>query len=283
MKQKIIRAGNTELVLCFLRFLDSKHIEYDVEYLRRFIKHLYTSSGYFDQHDTLRNAFTVNIEQYLDIWKESLKQCELLALQDSIDVIQAICPSEQEAFFQSLNLTTLTYHNSFDYERFSSLTIESNLFVVSPFAPIIDAQYTSGNLVFVRPQFKPKSFRSMRFPYLFESTEFGNSLEALAYLKKQLELEIKQDAMSPISTIDAIALSCGCYGAPLAAHAHQLGINAYYFGGDLQIYFGIMGGRWRASFEEQAWFEKQKPHWVMEVASEFIPPNSVSIENACYW
>jgi hypothetical protein len=274
---KIIRAGTSELILCFLRFLDSKNIEYDFEYLRRFIKHLYTSSGYFDQHDALRNAFTVSIEQYLDIWKESLQGSELLVLQDSIDLIQAICPSEQEAFFQSLNLTTLTYRNSFDYGRFSSLSKESNLLVVSPFAPIIDAQYASGNLAFVRPQFKPKSLRSMQFPYLFESTQFGNSLEALAYLKNQLEQETEQEL------IDAVALSCGCYGAPLAAHAHQLGINAYYFGGDLQIYFGIMGGRWRASFEQQAWFEKQKPYWVMEIGSELIPTNHKHIENSCYW
>jgi hypothetical protein len=280
---KIIRAGNTELILCFLRFLDSKSIEYDVKYLRRFLKHLHTSSGYFDQQDTLRNAFTPSSEQFLDIWKESLKQTELLVLQDSIEVIQAIYPSEQEAFFQSLNLAVLTYRNSFDYERFSSLIIESNLLVVSPFAPIIDAQYTSGNLTFVRPQFKPKRFRSMRFPYLFESTQFNNSLDALAYLKNQLDQEIKQDVMDTMSSVDTIVLSCGCYGAPLATYAYQLGINAYYFGGDLQIYFGIMGGRWRASFEQQAWFEKQKPYWVMEVSEEFIPTNHEQIENSCYW
>ena len=274
---KIIRAGNTELILCFLRFLDSKNIDYDFDYLRRFLKHLYTSSGYFDQLDTVRNAFTPSLEQFLGIWKAGLEESELLVLQDSIDVIQAICPGEQEAFFQSLKLTTITYRNSFDYERFSNLTSESNLFLVSPFAPIMDTQYTSGNLAFVRPQFKPKSLRSMQFPYLFESTQFGNSLEALAYLKNELEQEIKQGA------VDAIALSCGCYGAPLAAHAHQLGINAYYFGGDLQIYFGIMGGRWRASFEQQDWFEKQKTYWVMEVGSQFIPTNHEQIENSCYW
>lgn len=280
MTQKMIRAGNTELVLCFLRFLDSKNIEYDFEYLHRFLKHLYTSSGYFDQADNLHNGFTTNIVQFLDLWKESLQESDLLVLQDSVDLIQAICPSEQEAFLQSLNLASISYRNSFDYERFSSLTKDSNLLVVSPFAPIIEQQYESGNLQFVRPQFKPHNLSSMRFPYFFESTQFNNSLEALTILKIQLNQKIEQAA---VDTVDAVALSCGCYGALLADHAYQLGINAYYFGGDLQIYFGIMGGRWRASFENQAWFEKQKPYWVMAVGSEFIPTSHQQIENSCYW
>lgn len=277
MAQKIIRAGNTELVLCFLRFLDSKNIQYDFEYLRRFLKHLYISSGYFDQQDNLRDGFTSNLEQFLSIWKESLQDCELLVLQDSIDVIQEICPSEQEAFFQSLHLATLTYRNSFDFERFSSITKNSHLLVVSPFAPIIEKQYESGNLQFVRPQFKPQNLSGMRFPYLFESTQFSNSLEALTHLKIQLNQKIEQ------AGIDSVALSCGCYGALLADYAYRLGINAYYFGGDLQIYFGIMGDRWRASFINQAWFEKQKRYWVMEVDSEFIPQNHEQIERSCYW
>jgi len=274
---KIIRAGNTELVLCFLHFLESQNIDFDHTHFHRFLKHLYTSSGYFDQSSNDLDGFTPTLEYFLNTWKNSLQGSELLILQDSLNEINHISPEYKKAFFDSLKLGKLTYQNSFDYKLLSKLTQGRRTLVVSPFAPIMQDQYETGKLEFIRPQFEPSALNSFRFPYLFQSNFFSNSIQAL----EQLRVEIGQ--MVEKFNCHSIVLSCGCYGAPLADHFYRQGLDAMYFGGDLQIYFGIMGNRWRSTFQNQPWFEKQKPYWVMEVPPEFIPPNSGLIENACYW
>ena len=274
---KIIRAGNTELVLCFLHFLESQRIDFDHSHLHRFLKHLYASSGYFDQSNTDLDGFTTTLESFLNTWKNSLQGSELLVLQDSLNEINQISPEHKKAFFDSLKLDKLTYRNSFDYNLLSTLTQGHRTLVVSPFAPIIQKQYEIGNLKFIRPQFEPSSLKTFRFPYLFQSNFYSNSIQALEQLSVEIDQIVKQ------SNSQSIVLSCGCYGAPLADYFYRQGLDAIYFGGDLQIYFGIMGNRWRSNFQNQPWFEKQKSYWIMEVPPEFIPTNSGSIENACYW
>ena len=274
---KIIRAGNTELLLCFLLFLEKQNIDVDRSHLRRFLKHLYASSGYFDQDASELEGIAPTLKLFLNTWKASLQGSELLVLQDSLTEIIHICPEQQSVFFDSLRLSKLTYRNSFDYDLLSQLTQDQHTFIASPFAPLIQKQYESGNLQHVRPQFTPSALSTFRFPYLFQNTHYQNSTQALEQLQSDINIQVEQ------SNSQSIVLSCGCYGAPLADYFYHKGIDAFYFGGDLQIYFGIMGNRWRTAFEKQAWFEKQKPYWVMDVPAEFVPPNPNSIENACYW
>ena len=274
---KIIRAGNTELLLCFLLFLEKQSIDFDHSNLYRFLKHLYASSGYFDQVGSDLDGFTPALELFLNAWKASLQGSELLVLQDSLTEITHICPELQSAFFDSLILNKLTYRNSFDYDLLSQLTQDRRTLTVSPFAPLMQQQYESGNLQHVRPQFKPSALSTFCFPYLFKNSHYKNSTQALEQLQSAINKQVEQ------SHSQSIVLSCGCYGAPLADYFYRKGLDAFYFGGDLQIYFGIMGNRWRTTFEKQAWFEKQKPYWVMDIPTEFIPSNPESIENACYW
>ena len=274
---KIIRAGNTELLLCFLLFLEKQNIDVDHIHLHRFLKHLYASSGYFDQNASELEGITPTLELFLNSWQASLQYSELIVLQDSLTEITNLCPEQKSAFFDSLRLSKLTYRNSFDYDLLSQLTQDKRTFIVSPFAPLMHKQYEIGNLQHVRPQFKPSALSTFRFPYLFQNTRYQNSTQALEQLQSDINKQVEQ------SNSQSIVLSCGCYGAPLADYFYRKGLDALYFGGDLQIFFGIMGNRWRSTFEKQAWFEKQKPYWVMDVPAEFIPPNSQSIENACYW
>ena len=277
-KDKIIRAGNTELLLCFFLYLDQLQIEYDPIHLKRFLNHLYLSSGYFDQCDFERyQVMSPNLKQFLSLWQASLRNAELIVLQDSVNNMEQICAAEKDRFLQSLNVSQITYRNSFDFERFTELVKDKRLLIVSPFAKLMQAQYDSGNLQYVRSPFKPASLAIYPFPYLFNDKRSADSLQALSSITAELDVLLAQ------SPAESVVLSCGCYGAPLADHLHRQGLNAYYFGGDLQIYFGIMGGRWKANIEKQAWFLGQKQYWVLELAHEYLPEHPQTIENACYW
>jgi hypothetical protein len=292
---KIIRAGNTELLLCFFRYLARWEVAYPTSDLHPFLNHMYRSSGYYDQADYLRyQVIAPPLEAFLEHWQASLKDSELLVLQDTLNHINAIAPAQKSAFLESLATKQITYRNSFDYDLLTERVRAKHLLIISPFTPLIEQQYRLGNLAHVRPQFAPSSIASYRFPYLFQHrsdlhsdlrsdfrSDFDSELDSNAALLR-IQNEIDQVRFHH-PQINAAVLSCGCYGAPLAHHLAQQGIDVYYFGGDLQIYFGIMGGRWRQSFAEQAWFAKNQAYWIMQIPAEFIPPQADEIERGCYW
>lgn len=274
--KKIIRAGNTEIVLCFMRYLDSIGVEYDPFKKREFINHAYVSSGYFDQL-VKGNPFEIPspLEHFLDRWKKSLMRSELIVLKDSVYNIRKICAGEENNFYNHLGLSGIQDNHNFGFKDLCILTQGARIMVVSSFADLMKIQHESESLKRIRPHFKPSGVIFYKFPYLFGNKQYDNSLEAVEQLYE--DLEVKSHGL------DAVVMSCGCYGAVLADKFFGRGLNAYYVGGDLQIFFGIMGNRWRSSIESQDDFQKQKEHWILKIANELVPPEANQIEGACYW
>ena len=157
------------------------------------------------------------------------------------------------------------------YELIEKINNQS-ICLVSPFAPLMINQFEKGSMAHIQPKFTPKSLTSFRFPYLHKHTE-GTSLEKLDELYQQ------------ISLIDAecFLLSAGPYAAPLAKKLWKQGRAAYAVGGDLQIFFGILGNRWKESTTKTDWFKSTKDSWVLEIPPEFRPDYAEEIEGGCYW
>jgi hypothetical protein len=61
----------------------------------------------------------------------------------------------------------------------------------------------------------------------------------------------------------------------LVAHAKKLGKKGFHFGGQLQLLFGIKGGRW-----EQAGIYND--FWIRPVSQE-RPKDFLRMENGAYW
>jgi len=82
-------------------------------------------------------------------------------------------------------------------------------------------------------------------------------------------------------TYDIALVSCGGYGNLVCNHIFESGKSAIYVGGVLQMYFGILGGRWL----------KERPdilrifmneHWSRPQECE-KPQGHGAIEGSCYW
>lgn len=103
-----------------------------------------------------------------------------------------------------------------------------------------------------------------------ESAEFDVELERF---KKRLD-QIKD-------TYDIALLSCGGYANPVAAYLFECGKSAVYVGGVLQMYFGILGGRWLKERPDVVRMYLNE-HWSRPKESE-RPKNCKNIEGGCYW
>lgn len=78
---------------------------------------------------------------------------------------------------------------------------------------------------------------------------------------------------------DVLLVSAGGYSSPLAAHAKKLGKIGIHCGGELQLFFGVIGKRWDESEKVSEYLNE---HWVRPSESE-RPANWREIENGCYW
>jgi len=91
-------------------------------------------------------------------------------------------------------------------------------------------------------------------------------------------LERMKNEMESID-FDIALISAGAYALPLAHHAKKLGRIGITCGGELQLFFGVIGKRWEHMEKVTKY---QNDYWVRPSESE-RPTNWREIENGCYW
>ena len=91
-------------------------------------------------------------------------------------------------------------------------------------------------------------------------------------------LERMKNDMESID-FDVALISAGAYALPLAYHAKKLGKVGITCGGELQLFFGVIGKRWEHMGKVTKY---QNEFWVRPSESE-RPANWREIENGCYW
>jgi len=78
---------------------------------------------------------------------------------------------------------------------------------------------------------------------------------------------------------DVALISAGAYALPLAYHAKKLGKVGITCGGELQLFFGVVGKRWE-QMEKVTKYRNE--YWVRPSEAE-KPPNWENLEDGCYW
>jgi len=91
-------------------------------------------------------------------------------------------------------------------------------------------------------------------------------------------LERMKQEMESID-FDIALISAGAYALPLAHHAKKLGKIGITCGGELQLFFGVVGKRWE---KMEKVIKYRNEYWVRPSESE-RPANWREIENGCYW
>jgi hypothetical protein len=143
--------------------------------------------------------------------------------------------------------------------------------IISPFAATILSQHNVIKKVFPTvyyPQFSLQTIKAPLTSGILNPTS-NTWLEFLNEIKMKIAL----------SNFDIALISCGSYSYPLAHYVKNLGKIGVHCGGALQLYFGIMGNRWKTSSHITKF---QNSNWVRPSAEE-TPAGANLIEGACYW
>ena len=87
--------------------------------------------------------------------------------------------------------------------------------------------------------------------------------------------------LDQISDYDVALVSAGGYGSLICNHIYETGHSAIYVGGVLQMFFGLLGGRWLV--ERKAIVRMYvNQYWSRPKESE-RPAGYKKIENGCYF
>lgn len=125
--------------------------------------------------------------------------------------------------------------------------------VVTPFPKTIERQFSRREKVWraksgLLPDFELVTLRTQQNAGILDELEYPSWLEGLETLKERMAA----------TRSDVVLVGAGAWSLPLVAHAKRLGRFGAHLGGDLQLLFGVTGGRWQddpvvAALANDAW------------------------------
>jgi hypothetical protein len=142
--------------------------------------------------------------------------------------------------------------------------------VVSPFI-----QEFQDQLIQIDRVFQGRDFPKANFKFLMPPLTQGGRNDGKNWL---IHLNEIKDKMAKLD-FDVALISAGSYALPLAMHAKNLGKIGINCGGELQLFFGVIGKRWEKSPRV---ISALNEHWIRPYESN-RPENWKSIEDGCYW
>ena len=163
-----------------------------------------------------------------------------------------------------------TYQLSTNSRQPWSMALEGKkILVISSFSESFNKQMPKINSVFHRIKYPSLDLQFIDAPM----TQGGN----LTTSWKQ-NLELVKQRMETIE-FEVALISAGTYAYPLASHAKKIGKIGINCGGELQLFFGVIGRRWENTDKVNRYYNK---NWVRPNIKE-RPANWQDIENGCFW
>lgn len=219
---------------------------------------LFNNAGFFPVNES-------SVKKFGKLMIESMNQCDCLASWR----IEEFFFKKHLRQAERIKLGCLGPDNDgFENSWFKTLK-GKNVLVVSPFAELIEEQYSTK---------REKIWRNPSILPLYASL---STIKAVNSIGGNCEFDSWFDAMESMKyqiahcDFDIAILGCGAYGFPLAAYIKSLGKKAVHMGGSTQLVFGIKGKRWEGR-------DFINEYWVSPRPQD-RPKGFEKVEGGCYW
>jgi hypothetical protein len=293
---KYIRPGNTELFLVYVYFLENylynelnENHKHEINKIYSFyINKLYKIAGYYDKNIEIKKYMRLkdtkinnNFHNYLYELLESYKNSDIIGLK----FLTQIEKNNILNIFISKFKIFLNFKNEKYFWIFNDIFPYINnkkVLIISPFIELIKEQIENkniDNLYFNYPE--NVEYEYLYFPYKFHNTgPHRNAFETLKIIKEQI-LKIN---------FDVALLSCGSDAGILSHFINDLGKDAFYIGGHLPLWFGILSERYKKydlnSLCEEMYDKKYdtiSQYLIENIPEKYRPDKYLEIEMGGYW
>ena len=222
---------------------------------------------------------TASAEAYASSYLEPFKQCDLFFDWEEYGNVYPVIKNSHDWIIrthkdkQTLWAFTLDVFNYINSNPWTLALKGQRILIVSSFADTIEKQIQHREKIYGIDLFPDCSFVFIKPPqtqgqndsrdWLIECLEFLNKIN---HIKDQFDIAL---------------CSCGGYGNPVVGFIRSIGKSAIYVGGVLQMYFGVVGGRWEEERQDIVGLYKNE-YWTRP-AEEERPKGHETIERSCYW
>jgi hypothetical protein len=286
---KIIHAGFTETALMLICSFRNEVNAKDPFILSKLFR-AWTSMGMYDksfnkdvldiQSYSFQEYLTPFVQSYFEMYVESIQKSDYISiLPAQFNDADRIIPDGASRLRKLIDPVEFLPNVSF---RLMEKMIDSRRCVyVSPFSPLMQLQHDQGKMKQLRPSHSPSNTLFIQFPYCFANNgPSSNSFETISLFTELIATQTQAG--------DAVVLSCGSMGVHIGARLEKLGRDIFYAGGGLQLYFGIMGNRWRNRQISNDDFLlgsyiTNKELWIDNIPDDLVPSNAAIVEGKCYW
>jgi hypothetical protein len=222
--------------------------------------------------------------EYFNTYTRSCTACNMIGVWGGAMYNQAIpfyqhlktnVPSMEAVY--ATNLEPYYYMDDPGY-RFPAIFKDKKVLVVSSHRDTINAQLGKLDKLFSVQMFHPTTeFYVYKPPQQNAGNHDENTWqEHFAALKTGIR-NLREDC---VFDFDIALVSCGGFGMPICHYIFsEMGKSAIYVGGALQLFFGIMGNRWKSSPNI---LKHVNSHWTSTLSSD-LPLNPQLCENSSYW
>ncbi len=207
--------------------------------------------------------------RFCEVFSESLSGMDGLAVWFSTgeqESIEKWAPQVQQAEFSMLE--------PYKDERPWTMELQGRrVVVVSPFKQSIEQQWPRIQDVWSRHPIWPEGIELsvVQAPFSAALVE-PRDADWFAALDRLTEKLRSLD-------FDTALIGAGGYSLPLCTRVKEMGRRAIHTGGATQIFFGIMGKRWRGDEIEERFANE---FWIDPLPAE-LPENRAKVEGGCYW
>ena len=222
---------------------------------------------------------TASAEAYASSYLEPFKQCDLFFDWEEYGNVYPSIKNSNDWILrthndkQTLWAFTLDVFNYINSNPWTLALKGQRILIISSFADTIEKQIQHREKIYGIDLFPDCSFVFIKPPqtqgqndsrdWILECLEFMNKIN---HMKDQFDIAL---------------CSCGGYGNPVVGFIRSIGKSAIYIGGVLQMYFGVLGGRWEK--ERQDIIELYKNEYWARPTEEERPKGHETIERSCYW
>ena len=155
-----------------------------------------------------------------------------------------------------------------------------SVLIVSPFAKTFQQQLDSGNM---RRAFTPDWFQDTSFSFIKPPVTLAGNHGSRPWSVPFKEFQEQLRAHVASNRPDLCLVSCGGYGLPVCDFLFtELNLSAFYVGGALQLFFGVLGTRWLTNATVQKYVAANPEAWVRP-SEEERPPRFKEVEGGSYW
>jgi hypothetical protein len=293
---KIIRLGNTEILLLFIEWLKKSGLATHPADDQIYLSYAWSTMGWYDKRtqipankETLEWAqyYTQYLEEYMGQYRTAIINSDIAILlkctRDALNRVASrvkndalLHPIEHYVDTFISNLSIREIWQSFNWKQVYPIIQGHSVMVISPFADLFKSQYELGNAGIISPSFKPSAITFVPYPYCFNNK--GPHLLTHETIDQWID-----DHAEKAKDHTCIIAAIGASGPIILNRISNQSQLVIYSGGDLQLQFGVGGSRWRDLILSSSSYQKHPEAWILSVPENLRPSGYLNVEEGCYW